>query len=87
MAQRVRFRCLEVCTGLRVGSGWMVVGLSGLLALGPGDSFNGAERSVKPGLLGCLHLIEGQTQVVLEVLIEVKREALGVRMKGDGASK
>lgn len=45
------------------------VGLGGLLALGPSDSLDGAECSVEPGLLGGLNLVEGQTQVVLQVLI------------------
>ncbi len=42
--------------------------LGGLLALGPGDGLDRAERSVEPGLLGSLHLVEGQTQMVLQVL-------------------
>lgn len=46
------------------------VGLGGLLALGPSDSLDRAERSVEPGLLGGLNLVEGQTQVVLQVLIK-----------------
>lgn len=70
----------QSCTGLQTWSGstWVVgvIRLGGLLALGPSDGFNGAERSVKPGLLGSLHLVEGQTQVVLQVLVEVEREEL-----------
>lgn len=53
---------------VRLG-GW-VIRLGGLLALGPSDGFDGAERSIEPGLLGGLHLVESQTQVVLQVLIE-----------------
>lgn len=44
------------------------LGLGGLFALGPSDSLDGAQGSVEPGLLGGLDLIEGQTQVVLQVL-------------------
>lgn len=47
-----------------------VIRLGGLFALGPSDRLDGAERSVEPGLLGGLYLIKGQTQVVLQVLIE-----------------
>lgn len=50
-----------------------VIGLGGLLALGPSDGLDGAERSVEPGLLGSLHLVEGQAEVVLQVLIEEER--------------
>lgn len=42
--------------------------LGGLFALGPSDSLDGAQGSVEPGLLGGLNLIEGQTQMVLQVL-------------------
>ena len=51
-----------------------VIKLGGLLALGPSDGLDRAERSVEPGLLGSLHFVEGQTQVVLQVLIEEERE-------------
>lgn len=47
-----------------------VIGLGGLLALGPSDGLDGAERPVEPGLLGGLHLVESQPQMVLQVLIE-----------------
>lgn len=50
--------------------------LGGLLALGPSDGLDGAERSVEPGLLGGLHLVEGQTQVVFQVLFEEERASL-----------
>ena len=53
-----------------------VVRLGGLLPLGPSDGLDGAERSVEPGLLGGLHFVEGQTQVVLQVLIEEERTAI-----------
>lgn len=43
-------------------------GLGGLLALGPSDSFDRAQCSVEPGLLGGLHFVERKTQVVLQVL-------------------
>lgn len=49
-----------------------VIRLGGLLALVPRDGLDGAERSVEPGLLGGLHLVQGQTQVVLQVLVEDK---------------
>lgn len=42
--------------------------LGGLFALGPSDSLDGAQGSVEPGLLGGLNLVEGQTQMVLQVL-------------------
>lgn len=42
--------------------------LGGLFALGPSDGLDGAQGSVEPGLLGGLNLIEGQTQMVLQVL-------------------
>lgn len=44
------------------------VSLGGLLALGARDSFDGAESSVEPGFLGGLDLVQGQTQVMLQVL-------------------
>lgn len=44
------------------------LGLGGLFALGPSDGLDGAQGSVEPGLLGGLDLIEGQTQMVLQVL-------------------
>lgn len=47
-----------------------LIGLGGLLALGPRDRLDGAERSVEPGLLGSLNLVECQTQVVLQVLMK-----------------
>lgn len=47
--------------------------LGGLLALGPRDGLDGAERAVEPGLLGGLHFVEGQTQVVLQVLMAQER--------------
>lgn len=75
MAQWVKVQsCNELQTWSR--STWVhgVIRLSGLLALVPSDGFNGAERSVKPGLLSSLHLVEGQTQVVFQVLVEVERE-------------
>ena len=50
-----------------------VIRLGGLLALGTSDGFDGAERSVEPGLFGSLHLVEGQTQVVFQILIEEER--------------
>lgn len=53
-----------------------VVRLGGLLPLGSSDGLDGAECSVEPGLLGGLHLVEGQTQVVLQVLIEEGRTAI-----------
>lgn len=53
-----------------------VIRLGGLLALGPSDGFDGAEGSVEPGLLGGLDLVEGQTQVVLQVLNQQQREEL-----------
>lgn len=56
------------------GGGGGVIRLGGLLALGPSDSFDGAERSVEPGLLGGLDLIEGQTEVVFQVLNQEERE-------------
>ena len=43
-------------------------GLGGFLALGPGNGLDGAERSVEPGLLSSLHLVESQAQVMLQVL-------------------
>lgn len=52
------------------------VRLGGLLPLGPSDGLDGAERSVEPGLLGGLHLVEGQTEVVLQVLIEEERNVI-----------
>lgn len=55
---------------VKTGCGGGVIGLGGLLALGPGDGLNGAERPVEPGLLGSLHLVEGQAQVVLQVLVK-----------------
>lgn len=49
--------------------GWRFIKLlSGLFALGAGDRFDGAERSVEPGLFGGLHLVESQTQMMLQVL-------------------
>lgn len=45
-----------------------MIGLGGVLPLGPGDGLDRAERSVEPGLLGGLHLIQSQTQMVLQVL-------------------
>lgn len=42
--------------------------LGGLFALGPSDGLDGAQGPVEPGLLGGLDLVEGQTQVVLQVL-------------------
>lgn len=36
-----------------------VIRLGGLLALCPSDGLDGAERSVEPGLLGGLHLVQG----------------------------
>lgn len=54
---------------VRTGCGGGAVGLGGLLALGPGDGLDGAERPVEPGLLGSLDLVEGQAQVVLQVLV------------------
>lgn len=50
------------------------VRLGGLLALRASDRFDGAERAVEPGLLGGLHLIESQTQVVLQVLNEEEQQ-------------
>lgn len=58
-----------------VETGWIGnVRLGGLLALGPSDGFDGAECAVEPGLLGGLHLIESQTQVVLQILDEREQE-------------
>lgn len=51
-----------------------VIRLGGLLALGPSHGLDRAERSIEPGFLGSLHFVEGQTQVVLQVLIEEERE-------------
>lgn len=55
-----------------------VIRLGGLFALGPSYRLDGAERSVEPGLLGGLYFVEGQTQVVLQVLIEEEREELSL---------
>lgn len=50
------------------------MGLGGLLALRAGNGLDGAERSVEPGLLGRLNLVERQTQMVLQVLHGERRE-------------
>lgn len=55
-------------TGTDRGLGLGGLGLGGLFALGPSDGLDGAQGSVEPGLLGGLDLIEGQTQMVLQVL-------------------
>lgn len=47
-----------------------------LLALGSGDGLDGAEGPVEPGLLGSLHLVESQTQVVLQILVEERERKI-----------
>lgn len=65
--QRGELHCTPDMVWVKLGDG--VIRLSGLLALGPSNGLDGTERSVEPGLLGSLYLVEGQTQVVLQVLI------------------
>lgn len=42
-------------------------------SLGPRGGFDGAERSVEPGLLGGLNLVNSEAQMVLQVLLGTEK--------------
>lgn len=54
---------------VELGEGVLVIRLGCLLALSTSDGLDGTKCSVEPGLLGSLHLIQSQTQMVLQVLV------------------